>query len=106
MVSWLSGACPALSFENDGPDPELARMWAQLPEQEVRSQGDIFGAAAAAWLVGWLFPWFGEALCVGPQQQSSGKPGLESEVVSLLELLAWVWKGGGACATFAVDGNE
>jgi len=55
MVSWLSGACPALSFENDGPDPELAWMWARLPEQEVRSQGDIFGAAAAAWLVGW--PW-------------------------------------------------
>lgn len=53
MVSWISGACPALSFENDGLDPDLARMWAGVPEQEVGSQGDVFGAAAAARLVGW-----------------------------------------------------
>lgn len=37
MVSWISGACPALSFENDGLDPDLARMWAGVPEQEVGS---------------------------------------------------------------------
>lgn len=55
MVSWMSGACPALSFGSDGPGCKLALRQNWLPEQEVSSEGDVFGAAAAALLVGW--PW-------------------------------------------------
>lgn len=69
MVSCISGACPALSFENDGPGPVLAQIQAWLPEQEARSWGDVFGAAVASQLVGWhpqhWFPELGEVIVCG-----------------------------------------
>lgn len=69
MVSWISGACPALSFENDGPGPALAQIQAWLPEQEARSWGDVFGQLSPlSWWAGTLstgFPGLGKVIVCG-----------------------------------------